>query len=694
MAHENIFIIDKNATLFSPKTLTPPVKHVITMLQRDMKKVLGNAPALTNNKNKASIIIEYAEAGDLIANSPETFAIRFSSEENNNIMHIIGSDDLGIIYGVLHLSKEYLGIDPFWFWSDMEPVKMDRVQIPVTEFLSPKPRVRYRGWFVNDEVCLLGWTDIYPPPREVWERVFEALLRCGGNMVIPGTDLPRQGKHFEIALEMGLYITHHHAEPLGAEMFLRAYPNEEASYVKNPHLFEKLWREGVEKNKNNKVIWTLGFRGQGDAPFWLNDPSFKTPESRAAMIRKVIDRQYEILCEYVKDPVCAVYLYGETTELYKEGYLKFPEGFIKIWSDNGYGKMVTRRRGSHNPRVPALPTAADSGPHGLYYHATFHDLQASSHLTMLGNSVDLVNDELDSAFNAGADYFLLVNSGNIRPHIYTLDAVQQIWRNGKIDVPKYHNNFMNSYFPSSPSTVGECYKEYFETTIKYGKNQDDKAGDEFYHHPAREIIKHWVKGNDANPDSSLLWAAGNTAFPEQVTWFKNKCSEALVDWETLKSKCENTASLLSGNERIFFEDNLFLQVILHHSGCKGFISLCKSYDAFKENNYPLAFVHATKAMEYYSEGVKAMHNAEHDKWKNFYRADWLTNVKCTIYSLDTLRKYLRMLGDGPSFFAWYKNMIIPETERQIYLENTQRRTLSDDELAECLIKNVYKDILL
>jgi hypothetical protein len=40
-----------------------------------------------------------------------------------------------------------------------------------------------------------------------------------------------------------------------------------------------------------------------------------------------------------------------------------------------------------------------------------------------------------------------------------------------------------------------------------------------------------------------------------------------------------------------------------------------------------------------------------------------------------------MHGDSPDFFAWYKNYLMPETEKYIYLENTHRNPLSDDELA-------------
>ncbi|MDQ0495510.1 MULTISPECIES: glycosyl hydrolase 115 family protein [Paenibacillus] len=63
---------------------------------------------------------------------------------------------------------------------------------------------------------------------------------------------------------------------LGAEMFLRAFPGKQASYQKHPELFEQLWQEAIERQKGEKIVWVLSFRGQGDKPFWENDPSFRT----------------------------------------------------------------------------------------------------------------------------------------------------------------------------------------------------------------------------------------------------------------------------------------------------------------------------------------------------------------------------------------------------------------------------------
>ena len=346
--------------------------------------------------------------------------------------------------------------------------------------------------------------------------------------------------------------------------------------------------------------------------------------------------------------------------------------------------MVSRRQGNENMRIPSLPSEQDSGEHGIYYHITFHDLQASNHLTMFPSPPGLIKEEVETAFTKGADSYLLLNSGNIRPHLYTLDLICEFWNTGYVQVKDHIESFIERLYSSNTKDITNLYTSYFETTIQYGTHSDDRAGEEFYHHNARRIIGHWLQGKSNESEPKLFWATGEIPFLEQVQWFKEKCKSALNGWEELFEKCANLLLKLNKDDQIRFYDQFILQVELHLSGCKGFIKLCNAYEAYVQERKPLAFVYLSQAMDAYKIGSKAFQRAEHGKWKNFYRADWLTNIECTVNSLDTARRFVRMHGDSPHFFLWYKEYIMPETEKHIYLENTHRKPLSDDELAGLL----------
>lgn len=60
-------------------------------------------------------------------------------------------------------------------------------KIPVGTVVESKSyKVKYRGWFVNDETLLSHWK-VERRANLPFVMAFETLLRLGGNMVIPGT---------------------------------------------------------------------------------------------------------------------------------------------------------------------------------------------------------------------------------------------------------------------------------------------------------------------------------------------------------------------------------------------------------------------------------------------------------------------------------------------------------------------------
>lgn len=93
---------------------------------------------------------------------------------------LAAGDDLGFVYGLFEISRRFLGVLPFWFWNDQAFAPVEQVPVPEDFCEESRPaRVRYRGWFINDETLLSHWKverrDDLP-----FIMAFEALLRCGG----------------------------------------------------------------------------------------------------------------------------------------------------------------------------------------------------------------------------------------------------------------------------------------------------------------------------------------------------------------------------------------------------------------------------------------------------------------------------------------------------------------------------------
>lgn len=76
----------------------------------------------------------------------------------DNELLLTAADTLSFVYGLFEVSRRFLGVQPFWFWNDQKFIKTGSVTVPQNFTYESKPaRVRYRGWFVNDETLISHW---------------------------------------------------------------------------------------------------------------------------------------------------------------------------------------------------------------------------------------------------------------------------------------------------------------------------------------------------------------------------------------------------------------------------------------------------------------------------------------------------------------------------------------------------------
>lgn len=659
------FILNVN-TIIICEQRTVPVINAINILKRDMAKVFEKT-----NEVKNKIILQ---------NSCELETEMFTIEVSEDITLTAG-DNLGFIYGILYISEKFLGIKPFWFWLDQKIDKKDKIEIQKGSYLPSKPVVKYRGWFFNDEVLIMKW-NIHGDNKEPWRMAFEALLRCGGNMAIPGTDINSR-KNRQLASDMGLWITHHHAEPLGAEMFVRAYPSVLPNYTENPQLFYKLWEDAVKEQSQYNVIWNLGFRGQGDCPFWSTDSSgqFDTPQKQGKLFSELIEKQRNLVRKYVKNPVFCTNLYGEIMELYDEGHIALDDEIIKVSADNGYGKMVTRRRDNHCVRISSLPK--EKSEHGgIYYHVSFYDLQAANHITMLPNSVDFVNRELSEVVEKNAVDFWVINCSNVRPHVYYLDAVRKKWCGENISDITHSKEFVRKYY-SNNEHIAICLENYPKAMLSYGISDDEHIGEQFYTENIRIIVHHFIKDRTKNCPQ-LYWLTGNIPLEEQVKMICGICELGEDKILHFYNECAKTSSLLIGGSKELFDTTIFLQAKIHYYCVKAMILFGKGYEEYTLKNYKKSFLHFGYAAEYFDKADDAMRSSEYGVWKDFYKNDCFADIKHTAYMTRKMMGIIREFGDNVRHDKWYREAVYTVEDREVFLLLVDDNHMTDQEIFDAL----------
>ena len=367
-------------------------------------------------------------------------------------------------------------------------------------------------------------------------------------------------------------------------------------------------------------------------------------------------------------------------ELYREGLIGLPDDIIRVWADNGYGRMVTRRQNNHNPRICALPPEESTAAHGVYYHASFYDLQAASHMTLLPNPPEFVRKELGEAMRLGAREYWIVNCSNIKPHVYLLDYLAALWREGDMEPQQHRMEYCARYYgQENAKRVADCFAAYYAHALSYGRHEDERAGEQFGNHGARMLVSQWM--NDASrPAEGMRWATDAPTLRGQVLWYKDKCEEAVRGYTALCRTCETALPDLSETGRTLFEDSLMMQARLLKCTYEGASLAMESLLLAFERDWLHAFYVAGKSRTAYLAADRAMREREHGHWHLFYANDCLADVKQSAWMMGVLMGVLRNHGDGPHFYRWQRRFLHAPEDADIALILKMENHLNDDDL--------------
>ena len=107
-----------------------------------VKKAMENV-----KRDIRNVCVETEENGnDILILTKESDKEQFEIKAEEDKLVIFAGDALGAVYGLYHISKEILGVQPFWFWND-QVFEKKKEYVEVTEIHISKQIMMQRQWF-------------------------------------------------------------------------------------------------------------------------------------------------------------------------------------------------------------------------------------------------------------------------------------------------------------------------------------------------------------------------------------------------------------------------------------------------------------------------------------------------------------------------------------------------------------------
>lgn len=639
-----------------------PVHRAAEDLASDIEKVTGRRPPIQlgiKEPQKTAIFIgEASKLADDIrptgVTAPESFSIsvhRGNAENPDDAVVLSGADTRGTIFAVYQFSQEYLGIDPLYYWTDQKPAHRASIQIPANlGHTFPAPVFAYRGFFINDEDLLTGWApgeakDKTGISLEVWDKIYETILRLKGNMVAPGTWIFPDEPQVKLAAQRGLIVTQHHAIPLGLNV--ARWPKDVPyNYTEHPEILERAWKNAVNSYlPDQEVLWSVGLRGLSDVSYASMDPSVRdNNKALGALISKAIADQVSIVRAVRPDAKFVTNLWQEGARLVQQGDLKIPPEVSTVWADDGYGYIQDHGE----------VTAGQ----GIYDHIAMMNGRANQLTEMV--PIERSFSEIGRYIKAGATHYYLVNTSDIRPITMSARAVMDaVWKgipNGDSPADRFYQQWSAEEFGKDAAPkLAEFYKEYFKAPAHLGEPPHE-YGDQLYQTEARMMMLTYMIDSPlyAIPSQSPKWQVprvldsgfGPNHIPpkqwmaETIKREIQRCGDAQARWDARSKQAQSIEPLVPAARRPFYGEQVLTMIAINRESNRMLFLLSKALQDAQNGDKARAHAEVNQAIAALDEIQRWESKAEYGKWKNWYRGDWLAGVYRTKQMLEVFSKFL------------------------------------------------------
>ncbi len=654
-------VIDKNTVLCVAADQSEPVLRAVDDLASDMSKVFGRRPQVVHRLADAHATVlaigklleaEAVPVNVALSSTPESFTIDAEPAKSGRghaiaMVRLNGADMRGTMYAIYEFSQKFLGVDPMYFWTDHEPAPRDTVSVPAQFHTSGAPVFGYRGFFINDEDLLTGWTpgegkDGTGIRLDTWNRIYETLLRLKANMVVPGTWTFPDEPQYRLASERGLIVGQHHAMPLGLNV--ARWPQDVPyNFTTHPEVLEHAWRNAVAAVPSSReTLWSVGLRGLSDVSYAAMDPSVRNNDKAlGALISKAVAEQMATVRAKFPKARFVTDLWQEGTRLMQEGYLKIPPEVTTVWADTGYGLMQDKgevRAGE-----------------GAYFHVAMMNNEANQLTEMV--PVQRIASEMSRYESAKATSFFLVNTSDIRPVVMTARATMDFAWSGAAEASSgsYYRDWTREEFGDRASPAVEAVlKEYFAAPAHQGvKGHQGEAareyGDQMYQVEARQMMLNAMLDYPLSyvPDQAPKWetprhvaGVGLAHALDIAQRERAACEEAQPRWDAVWRHAKAAETDVLPDRRDFYQASILTMIAINRESNRMLLELAKAVEDSHTKKIKAANDEIAQAAAALDRIAVQEDKAEYGKWKGWYHGDWLTGIPQTRNMLNTFAAYV------------------------------------------------------
>lgn len=471
-----------------PQKMAPVVRTAISMWKGDLQQVTGEQPRLLagtthdskssvrfirydkNNKTDSIHLLNLGVPVGRLAAQKEAFSITIHHQQ----ILVAGSDDRGLAYGILELSR-LAGVSPWVWWGDVTPDKRAVLKLSDQFQTFQSPSVEYRGIFINDEDWSLqpwSWLKFEPKRHtglvaaKTYKRIFMLLLRLRANMIWPAMHGNTTPFYFtpgarQAADSCGIIIGTSHCEPLmcnanGEWDELRRGPY---NYILNKDSVLSYWKDRLEKVAGSENIYTIGMRGKHDGSM----EGVHTLSEKTKALQEVINDQRVLLKRYVNPDLKSIAQqfvpYKEVLDIYENG-LEVPDDVMLTWCDDNYGYL--KRLSDKNQQQR-------SGGGGIYYHLSYWG-RPHDYLWLTTTQPGLIYHELQNAYKHQVKRMWMVNVHDPKVACYDLELfLDMAWdislTPSHSDVEEHLRNCLNrDYGKRAGDLLFPAMREFYRLT--------------------------------------------------------------------------------------------------------------------------------------------------------------------------------------------------------------------------------------